>query len=210
MKRVLGSMMSSIALLGATSVPFVQPSHRILADPPASVVAPAVSPSVIVVTPAKPKPKPKPAPHRVSRPAASRSRSVTTAYRASRPATVVTAESGAESHMTSMANGVRANAGCRSVSPYGGLPSYARNHSASMASSGTLYHSSEQQLYAACPSCQWVGEIVGAGPTLDSVQQSFVNSSSHYATMTNGNFRWIGTGVVFANGEYWVTEVYGG
>ena len=112
--------------------------------------------------------------------------------------------------MTSMANGVRANAGCRSVSPYGGLPSYARNHSYGMARQGQLYHSSEQQLYDACPQCQWVGEIVGAGPSLSSVQQSFVNSSSHYSTMTNGNFRWIGTGVVYSNGTYWVTEVYGG
>ena len=208
MKRALGMLLTGVALLGATSVPLVlHPAHH--ANIAASVITPTSTPSVVVVS--KPhvaaKPKPKPAP-RVTRRVASRAyRPVAVSHRS---APAISAQSGAENQMTSMANGVRANAGCRSVSPYSGLPSYARNHSYGMAQQGQLYHSSEQQLYDACPSCQWVGEIVGAGPSLSSVQQSFVNSSSHYSTMTNGNFRWIGTGVVYANGTYWVTEVYGG
>jgi uncharacterized protein YkwD len=210
MKRLLVAAGSSFALLAVVALPFAKPSHRIAADPPPPSVFPTVASAAPTRPPVAKAPAPKPKPRIVARPAASRSRRVVSAPRVVRHASPVVAESGAESQMISWTNGVRANAGCGSVSAYGGLPSYARQHSENMASSGELYHSSQQQLYAACPSCQWVGEIVGAGPTIQSVEQGFQNSSTHYAAITNGNYRWIGAGVVYANGNYWVTEFFGG
>jgi len=51
-----------------------------------------------------------------------------------------------------------------------------------------------------------LGENVGTGPASDAyaIQQAFINSPSHYANIVDPGFRYIGVGVVNANGTLYV------
>jgi cysteine-rich secretory family protein len=54
-----------------------------------------------------------------------------------------------------------------------------------------------------------LGENVGDGPSVDSLEQAFEASPHHYENMVDARFRTIGVGVVEdGNGLMWVTEDY--
>jgi uncharacterized protein YkwD len=97
-----------------------------------------------------------------------------------------------------------------------GLPAYAlasdlaavaRRHSQEMAAKQSLYHN--PNLGSDVSGWQVVGENVGTGGTVDSIQTAFMNSPAHRANILAHDYTQIGIGTVTdANGRIWVTEVF--
>jgi uncharacterized protein YkwD len=82
----------------------------------------------------------------------------------------------------------------------------ARNWSQHMANQGRLSHST---LTDGLPA-GWrvVGENVGVGSSVEQVLQGLKNSAPHRANMLNPRFTKTATGVIEANGRFWVTQVF--
>jgi uncharacterized protein YkwD len=106
-----------------------------------------------------------------------------------------------------MINETRAAEGRRALSLNERLSRIAHRHSKAMASRGTLFHSS-------CLSCSiagdWrkLGENVGYGPDLSSVQGELMASDSHRANILYRKYRRVGVGVVRRGGLTWVTQIF--
>lgn len=116
----------------------------------------------------------------------------------------------AESRAVSLANAARAGAGESSCAVSARLARYARSHSYDMARGGRMFHSSASQLWAACGSCSYVGEVVGVGETIEQVHRAMMRSASHRATILGARYRLIGAGVVKRGRWLYVTEIYAG
>jgi uncharacterized protein YkwD len=86
----------------------------------------------------------------------------------------------------------------------------AQQHSRHMASSRTLFHSSDMwtKLRSHHASC-W-GENIGMGPSVWRVFKGWVHSAEHRANMLNRRYRHTGIGVARARGYLWVTMIYYG
>jgi uncharacterized protein YkwD len=91
------------------------------------------------------------------------------------------------------------------------LSRYATTHSRQMASSRTLFHTSD--LYSKVRSygpSRW-GENIGYAGRLRLLRTLWMNSAPHRHNILNGGFRKIGIGIVRARGVFWVTTIfYGG
>lgn len=110
----------------------------------------------------------------------------------------------------SFINGRRAAAGLSPVSDSGGLASLARAHSAAMASRDGLFHSGNlaAKIATVVPGWQGVGENVGVGESVASVNAMFMQSATHRANIL-GNFNLAGVGVVTGpDGRVWVTQMF--
>ncbi|MFN2613460.1 MAG: CAP domain-containing protein [Actinomycetota bacterium] len=121
--------------------------------------------------------------------------------------------SSAASELASMINQARRAHGFGALRWSGALASGARSHSASMAASGSLYHSTTSQMWSdadrAC-TCSRVGEMVGESRSITRVFNAFMASSVHRAEILNGRFRYVGVGVVRSGATYWVTVRFAG
>lgn len=85
----------------------------------------------------------------------------------------------------------------------------ARSHSAAMARSGRLYHSSLSYLGSKISGWSTLGENVGVGTSLRTLNQAFMNSPTHRSNILCRCFRQIGVGVVRdRRGYYWVTHIF--
>jgi uncharacterized protein YkwD len=77
-----------------------------------------------------------------------------------------------------------------------------------MAADDQIYHTSRSQLASnarrAC-SCQLNGEIVGLGTSVRRVFDAFMAEPGHRAVIMNEDLRYLGVGVIYARGAYWVT-----
>ncbi|MBV8961248.1 MAG: CAP domain-containing protein [Actinobacteria bacterium] len=82
----------------------------------------------------------------------------------------------------------------------------ARNWSAKMASDGAISHNPDLAAQVGGNGWRTLGENVGVGSTVDWLENAFENSPHHYANLVDPDYRWIGLGVVEANGQVWVTE----
>jgi len=111
-------------------------------------------------------------------------------------------------------NGLRAAHGLGSLTMTGDLTSIARQHSQAMAGQGRIVHN--PGLTSAVSNWQVVGENVGMGPSVGSLDQAFDNSPEHYANETNRAYTQVGIGAVTdGRGEIFVTldfrdPMYGG
>lgn len=86
------------------------------------------------------------------------------------------------------------------------LRAIARRWSAHMAASGTLSHN-PNLAQEVTENWSTLGENVGVGPSVDAIQQAFVNSPHHYANLVDPGFVYVGIGVSYgSNGAVWVTE----
>jgi uncharacterized protein YkwD len=85
----------------------------------------------------------------------------------------------------------------------------ARRHSRAMASSGTLFHSSN--LGDKVPN-GWriVGENVGVGYSIESLHEAFMASAPHRRNNLRPAYEKIGVGVVQRDGRIWITVVFYG
>jgi uncharacterized protein YkwD len=110
-----------------------------------------------------------------------------------------------EARMIAKINYARTHHGLPPLSVSRDLMSAARTHSAAMAGSSLLYHSSTLSSL-----CCWrlIAENVGEGGTLAIVHQAFMNSAPHRANILNSRVGQVGVGVVSAGGQLWITEVF--
>ena len=121
------------------------------------------------------------------------------------PAASATDSGSAEADFISRLNGVRASKGLAALAVDGHLTDVARSWSGQMASSGTLSHN--PNLGSQVSGWRTLGENVGTGSTVDSIEQAFENSPHHYENMVDTGYTLVGIGVVIdGNGTIWVTE----
>lgn len=118
------------------------------------------------------------------------------------------ADSSQENEFLSKINAERSAVGLNALTMSGSLQTYARDHSADMAASGGIFHSTDAQLTAAAGS-GWtrLGENVGRGGTVDALHTAFMNSSGHKANIL-GDYTTIGIGTVVEGGDIYVTVVF--
>lgn len=120
----------------------------------------------------------------------------------------VSADAGQESDFLAKINASRSSAGLSPVKMSGSLSNYARSHSANMADSNSIFHSTSDQLRAAAGS-GWskLGENVGRGPTVSDLHTAFMNSSGHRKNIL-GDYDTVGIGTVNKDGYIYVTVVF--
>ncbi|HEX5265430.1 MAG TPA: CAP domain-containing protein [Acidimicrobiales bacterium] len=105
-------------------------------------------------------------------------------------------------------NALRASHGLGSLSVSSSLVSMADNWSVHLAGAGSLSHN--PNLAGQAPTgWRLLGENVGVGPDVATLQSAFTNSPEHYANMVDPRFTQIGVAVyVSSQGYLWVTEDY--
>ena len=103
-------------------------------------------------------------------------------------------------------NAARAGQGVAPLAMDGQLVSVARAWSAVMASVSTLSHN--PNLHGLISGGRKLGENVGMGPSVASIESAFEASPHHLANMMDPAFNQVGLGVVVAGGTIWVTEDY--
>lgn len=89
---------------------------------------------------------------------------------------------------------------------------YATRHSRRMAQRGELFHSSWDRLARELEGTGWqvAGENVGMGPTVDVVQEAFMQSGPHRRNVLLRAFDHAAIGVVESGGSVWITVVFYG
>jgi hypothetical protein len=104
-----------------------------------------------------------------------------------------------ETRFLELTNSLRVSKGVAPLAVDGGLVSVARSWSGKMAAAGEISHN--PSLANQVPS-GWkkLGENVGQGGNVDSLQQAFVNSPSHYHNLVDPAFNLVGIGVVYGSG----------
>ena len=117
-----------------------------------------------------------------------------------------TSDPGAAADFVGRTNGLRASLGLPSLSVNGTLTAKAQQWAETMAAANNIFHSN---LADGAPS-EWVrlGENVGRGPSVDAIHNALVASPEHYRNLTDPGFRYVGVGVVNANGTIFVSEVF--
>jgi hypothetical protein len=103
-------------------------------------------------------------------------------------------------------NSARASAGLAPLASDSALTAYARNHTATMIASGTIFHSSG--LGSITTGWTRMGENVGMGPTPSIIHQAFMASPGHRANIL-GDYNYAGIGAdTSPDGTIFVTVVF--
>jgi hypothetical protein len=109
-----------------------------------------------------------------------------------------------EARFLDLTNQLRRAKGLSPLATNGELTSVARGWSAKMAAAGGIFHNMnlphDVTLY-----WQKLGENVGVGATVDSIQTAFINSPHHYVNLVDPLFNYVGIGVVDSGGRIYVT-----
>jgi hypothetical protein len=122
------------------------------------------------------------------------------------PGAVALASPGQESEFFSLMNSARASAGLAPLASDSALTAYARNHTATMIASGTIFHSSG--LGSITTGWTRMGENVGMGPTPSIIHQAFMASPGHRANIL-GDYNYAGIGAdTSPDGTIFVTVVF--
>src|SRR5687768_13679638 len=90
-----------------------------------------------------------------------------------------------ENQMTDMVNDHRGAHGLRRLPQHAALQMVARRQAQRMAAAGYIYHNPDLQVQSAQAVPDWlrIGENVGVGPDVPSVEQAFLNSPLHHANI---------------------------
>lgn len=118
-----------------------------------------------------------------------------------------------ERQMLNLTNTSRADHGVHRLRLDAGRTTKAHKHSAAMARSGSLYHTSDPADYY-LRGVRWSkwGENVGetSSDDLSVLQQAFMDSPVHRHNILDERFRKVGVGVVVRDGRAWVTLFFYG
>jgi uncharacterized protein YkwD len=106
----------------------------------------------------------------------------------------------------SLANSARSSHGVKTLATNGDLNSVAQHQAQRMADSGQLAHN--PNLTSDIHHWLKIGENVGYGPDVESIQNAFMRSAGHRANILDSDFTEIGVGVVVKKGVVWVSEVF--
>lgn len=111
-----------------------------------------------------------------------------------------------EQEALSFVNAARSSAGMSSLTLDAELAAIARAHTRDMAASGVLKHNTS--LPSQVKGWRSIGENVGAGPDVATIDDQFLASEAHRDNVL-GIYRKIGIGVVEGeDGTVWMTQVY--
>ena len=88
------------------------------------------------------------------------------------------------------------------------LSKVARKHANEMDKKNLLYHTPSSKLRWRVTRWNHLGENVGAGQTVTSLHQAFMNSPSHRSNVLDRDFRHVGVGVHKDKNYMWVTIVF--
>src|SRR5437868_10424614 len=109
-----------------------------------------------------------------------------------------------EAQFLALTNHPRVNHGLNALATSGTLVSIARRWSSNMAAAGGISHNMNLPNEV---SLAWekLGENVGTGSTVDSIQNAFINSPHHYENLVDPVYNYVGIGVVDSGGRIYVT-----
>jgi hypothetical protein len=116
------------------------------------------------------------------------------------PAHAVSSEASA---YLSRINAERANHGLSALTMRTDLNGVAQQWANHMASAGVLSHN--PNLTSQVANWQTVGENVGEGPNVASLDTAFWNSPGHRANILDSSYRDVGIGTSYAGGVLWIT-----
>jgi Arc/MetJ family transcription regulator len=88
------------------------------------------------------------------------------------------------------------------------LSAAARKHTREMTSRDYLHHTSSDALRRRVTFWTLLGENVGVGNTVDSLQAAFIDSPAHRDNIVYPTFKHIGVGTKSAHGRLWVTILF--
>jgi uncharacterized protein YkwD len=78
-------------------------------------------------------------------------------------------------------------------------------HTASMVKQKLLFHTTDAQFYDRVTNWSMLGENVGEGGGVASLEKAFMHSPEHRANILENKYGYIGVGVTKKNGLMWVT-----
>ena len=90
---------------------------------------------------------------------------------------------------------------------------YAYKHSVDMATKGGIYHTDTKDFSTILKGTNWsiAGENVGAGYSIQAIQDAFMASNSHRENILMTSYTHIAIGVYLdTNGVYWITVIFYG
>jgi hypothetical protein len=123
-------------------------------------------------------------------------------------AAVASASPSAEAEFVSMINQSRSAAGLAALSVHNDLVVGARNHTAKMIPTNSIFHSTSAELGAVTTGWVTLGENVGRGGGTQVLHKAFMESPSHKANIL-GDFDRVGVGVgLDAEGRMYVTVMF--
>jgi len=128
------------------------------------------------------------------------------AFGATRDLRALAQLSEAERSLAQQVDQARSVRGIRSLDSREGLSEVARDWAAQMARSGVLRHN--PRLTAQVDNWRWIGENVGFGPDVRTVQEAFMRSPGHRANVLDRDYTQVGVGVVRRDGRVWVVQVF--
>jgi uncharacterized protein YkwD len=105
-------------------------------------------------------------------------------------------------------NAVRSKAGVQKLSLDPQLSKAARMHTREMIKRDLLYHTPNDKLTHRVTNWTVLGENVGVGGTVDSLQDAFIHSPEHKANIVFPQFKYMGIGSIERNGRLWVTVIF--
>lgn len=105
-------------------------------------------------------------------------------------------------------NGSRANSGRGKLTLDVDLSAAARAHTREMVKNNKLYHTPSDTLKKRVTNWTELGENVGVGSSVSSLHEAFMKSTPHRANILYSKWKYIGVGVVKADGRMWVTVLF--
>jgi hypothetical protein len=121
---------------------------------------------------------------------------------------VASASPSEEAEFVSLINQSRGAAGFAPLTVHSDLVVGARNHTAEMIPTGTIFHSTSAELSSVTSGWSVLGENVGKGPNPSVLHRAFMESPSHKANIL-GDFDRVGVGVGHdADGTLYVTVIF--
>lgn len=88
------------------------------------------------------------------------------------------------------------------------LSKVARKHSREMTAKNLLHHTNTTALKKRVTNWQTLGENVGVGGTVESLNRAFMQSPTHRENVLYSTFRHVGIGTRVRHGRLWVTIVF--
>jgi uncharacterized protein YkwD len=88
------------------------------------------------------------------------------------------------------------------------LSKAAKVHTREMVKKDLLYHTPTDSLTHRVTNWVTLGENVGVGGTVTSLNSAFMNSPPHRANILYPSFRYVGVGSIEAGGRLWVTVIF--
>lgn len=113
-----------------------------------------------------------------------------------------------ERAFASKLNAARRAAGRSSLKLDPQLSKAAKRHTREMVGRNLLYHTPTETLKRRVTNWVELGENVGVGGTVASLDQAFMNSAAHRSNILYSGFRYVGIGAKQAGGRLWVTLIF--